>query len=181
MLTVEGGTAADTLYSMARRTAGGPARPEHQPIRARPASDLPSAVPSRQASEASERLRFLPADWLPLTLIAVDAAIVVAAVLVSYWYRVNLDFINARDQTALHFAPYLAALPAVVAIYLFALTLNKQYQSWRGRTLVDLVLQLYSGIGLAAILMLSAIAFFNLGLYYSRLTITYTVLLTAVV
>src|SRR5438552_814182 len=129
---------------MARRTAGGPARPSIQPIRARSANvpevpaaaDFPPARPSR-------RLALLPPDWLPLSLILVDAVIVTATVLMAFWYRHNVDFINPRDRVALAFGPYVAALPAVVLIYLFALALNKQYRSWRGRTLVDQLLQLY--------------------------------------
>ncbi len=75
--------------------------------------------------------------------------------------------------------PYLAALPIVIGIYLFALGVNHQYVSWRGRTLVDQVLGLYSGVGLAAVLILAAISLFNLGASYSRLSITYSVLLSA--
>src|SRR5207248_3190542 len=72
------------------------------------------------------------------------------------------------------------AIPVAVLLYLFALAVNQQYRSWRGRTLVDLLLGLYSGIRLAAVLILAAVSVGNLGVHYSRLTIIYTVLLTVV-
>ena len=126
------------------------------------------------------RLGFLPPDWLPLALIAGDAVLAVASVLLAYWYRHYLDPIRQQGGEALQFGPYLVALPAVVVLYLFALAINHQYHSWRGRTLAAILLDLYSGIGLAAVLMLAVISLANLGVYFSRLTITYTILLSAV-
>jgi exopolysaccharide biosynthesis polyprenyl glycosylphosphotransferase len=64
---------------------------------------------------------------------------------------------------------------------MFSLGLNHQYTSWRGRTLADQLLSLYSGIGVAAILMLAAIELANLGQSYSRLTFIPAVLFVAVV
>jgi len=60
------------------------------------------------------------------------------------------------------------------------MTVNGQYRSWRGRTLVDLLLALYSGIGFAGLVILAGISLFNLGAAFSRLTIVYTIALTAV-
>jgi exopolysaccharide biosynthesis polyprenyl glycosylphosphotransferase len=99
-------------------------------------------------------------------------------VVLSYWYYSHVDPLHRNEALTPPFGPYLLALPVVVAIYLFALAINQQYRSWRGRTLVDLLLGLYSGIGLAAVLVLAAISLGNLGFYFSRLTITYTVVLT---
>lgn len=137
-------------------------------------------VPSARSDEQPSRLVALPPDWLPLALLVGDAVIVVASVVAAYWYYVNVDPLRRAAGAALPFAPYLAAMPVAIAIYLFSLAVNHQYQSWRGRTLMDLVLGLYSGIGLAAVLILAAISLGNLGVDYSRLTITYAVLLTAV-
>jgi exopolysaccharide biosynthesis polyprenyl glycosylphosphotransferase len=128
----------------------------------------------------TRRLLFLPPDWLPTALLFGDAVIAGASVLIAYWYRHTFDFINPAQGENLIFTPYLPAVPAVIAIYLFALWINRQYRSWRGRTLVDQLVSMYSGIGLAAILILAAISLTNLGLAYSRLTITYTVVLTVV-
>jgi Undecaprenyl-phosphate glucose phosphotransferase len=133
-----------------------------------------------QASVPSGRLVALPPDWLPRALIAGDAVLVVIALLLGYWYRHNLDPIKQQGGEALAFGPYVAAIPVVVLIYLVALAMNSQYHSWRGRTLAAVLVNLYTGIGLAAILMLAMIAVANLGLYFSRLTITYTILLSAV-
>ncbi|HET9781672.1 MAG TPA: undecaprenyl-phosphate glucose phosphotransferase [Candidatus Dormibacteraeota bacterium] len=121
----------------------------------------------------------LPPDWLPLALLGGDTLIVIASVLGSYWYHGHLDPFRTPG-TLPPFGPYVAALPVVALMYLFSLAINGQYASWRGRTLLDLLLGLYSGIGLAGILLLAAISIANLGFFYSRLTITYAVLLTAV-
>ncbi|TAN34331.1 undecaprenyl-phosphate glucose phosphotransferase [bacterium] len=136
--------------------------------------------PAAHAGEQPSRLVVLPPDWLPLALVVGDAVIVAASVVAAYWYYVNVDPLRRAAGAALPLAPYLAAIPVAIAIYLFSLAINHQYQSWRGRTLMDLVLGLYSGIGLAAVLVLAAISLGNLGIEYSRLTITYAVLLTAV-
>lgn len=125
-------------------------------------------------SRPSGRLVFLTPDWLPLALVVGDAVIAAASVPAGYWIKYG----NA-NQT-LPFGPYLAAIPVVVALYLFALSVTGQYRSWRGRTLVDQLFALYSGIGLAAVLMFAAIEAANLGQRYSRLTILPAVLLSAV-
>jgi exopolysaccharide biosynthesis polyprenyl glycosylphosphotransferase len=140
----------------------------------------PSPVAPDQGPVA-KHLLFLPPDWLPRVLLVGDAVIAGISVLVAYWYHHNLDFINRVDPEGLPFRPYLVAVPIVIALYAFSLFVNRQYRSWRGRTLVDQLLALYSGVGLAAILILAAISLTNTGRNYSRLTITYTVLLTAVV
>lgn len=95
-----------------------------------------------------------------------------AAVLVGYVVRYGLTGHGLVNS-------YLVGAPVVVAIYLFSLGVNHQYSSWRGRTLVDQLLALYSGIGVAAVLILATIALFNLGADYSRLSITYGVIFSA--
>jgi exopolysaccharide biosynthesis polyprenyl glycosylphosphotransferase len=139
-----------------------------------PASGLRPTVVNPTTSPPRARLLFLTPDWLPLALVVGDAAIAAASVPAGYW----LKYGNA-SQT-LPFGPYLAAIPVVVAVYLFALSVTGQYRSWRGRTLVDQLFALYSGIGLAAVLMFAAIEAANLGQRYSRLTIVPAVLLSAV-
>ena len=161
---------------MARHAKSGSAEVEAAPL-PRTIKEERAAV---QASVPSGRLVSLPPDWLPRALIAGDAVIVVIALLLGYWYRHNLDPIKQQGGEALAFGPYVAAIPVVVLIYLLALAMNNQYHSWRGRTLAAVLVNLYTGIGLAAILMLAMIAIANLGLYFSRLTITYTILLSAV-
>jgi exopolysaccharide biosynthesis polyprenyl glycosylphosphotransferase len=91
-----------------------------------------------------------------------------------YWLR----YVNAGQ--ALPFGPYIAAIPVVVVLYVVALAINRQYSSWRGRTLVDQLLSLYYGIGFAAVLMLAAIEVANLGQSFSRLTLVPAVLFAAV-
>jgi exopolysaccharide biosynthesis polyprenyl glycosylphosphotransferase len=136
--------------------------------------------PPEQAGVLGRRLVLLPPDWLPLALVVGDAVIVAGSVLGAYWYYVNIDPLRRAAGAALPLGPYVSAIPVAIAIYLFSLAINHQYQSWRGRTLMELVLGLYIGIGFAAVLILATIGLVNLGVDYSRLTITYVVLLTAV-
>jgi len=120
------------------------------------------------------RLLFLPPDWLPRALVLGDALIVALSVPAAYWIR-----FGSAGQV-LPFGPYALAIPVVVAIYLFALAINRQYTSWRGRTLVDQLISLYSGVGLAGVLMLAAIEVGNLGLSYSRLTILHLAIISLI-
>ena len=135
---------------------------------------------SSETGRRAGRLAILPPDWLPLALLGGDALIVVGSIAASYWYYHNLDPLRRTEGLALPFGPYVPAMPVVVAIYLVSLAINQQYRSWRGRTLMDLLLGLYSGIGLAAVLVLAGISVANLSIHYSRLTIIYMVILTAV-
>ena len=120
------------------------------------------------------RLALLPADWLPIALLAGDAVIAAVSVPAGYWIK----YYNAVQS--LPFGPYLAAIPAVVVIYIFSLALTGQYRSWRGRTLVDQLFALLTGVGLAAVFIFAAIELGNLGQRYSRLTILPAVLIAAV-
>ena len=156
---------------MARRSTGG-----HVSV----GQATPPATATPTFTAPASRLAFLSTDWLPKALIAGDVVITGASVLTAYWFHHRFDPIHTLTPGELPFGPYLAATPLVILIYLVSLAANHQYQSWRGRTLVDLLLQLYSGIGLAAILMLAVISLGNLGAQYSRLTITYTIILTVV-
>ncbi|TMC87638.1 MAG: hypothetical protein E6J12_12695, partial [Chloroflexi bacterium] len=97
------------------------------------------------------RLGSLPADWLPVALLAGDAVIAAISVPAGYWIKYG----NATQS--LPFLPYAAAIPVVVLIYLASLAITNQYRSWRGRTLLDQLFAVYQGIGLAAVLMLAAI------------------------
>jgi len=117
----------------------------------------------------------LPTDWLPRALLIGDAVIAAVSVLTGYWLRFG------TASQVLPLRPYLAAIPVVVALYLIALAINRQYRSWRGLTLVDQLLSMYAGIFLAAILMFAAIEIGNLGHSYARLSIIPAVLFSAVV
>lgn len=136
-------------------------------------------TPPEFEARRTSRISALGPDWLPLALLAGDAIIVVASVVVAYLFHHTIDPIRTEGGH-LPFGPYVAAIPVVIFLYLFALTINHQYQSWRGRSLSDLLLGLYSGIGLAAVLVLAGISLGNVGVHYSRLVITYLVLLSAV-
>jgi len=158
---------------MARQTAGSEV------------ADAPAAEPVNGPAPAPLRGPFagrvvLPPDWLPRVLIVGDALISAASVLIAYWYRRNLDFLNPAATRDLLLGPYLIAAPAAVLIYGLALFVSRQYRSWRGQTLVDQLLSLYGGLGLATILILATISLTQTGTLYSRLTITYSVAICAV-
>jgi len=108
---------------------------------------MPKASVARPAGRT-----VLSPDWLPIALLIGDSIIAGISVLVAYWYRYNLDRINPTNGQELAFGPYLVAVPAVIVIFAVSLAVNRQYRSWRGRTLVDQLLSLYSGIALAAVL-----------------------------
>jgi exopolysaccharide biosynthesis polyprenyl glycosylphosphotransferase len=149
------------------------------PEQARPVGGGDQTRPVATQTRRSGRLATLGPDWLPIALLAGDAIIVVISIGVAYVFHRTIDPLHTEGRF-LPLAPYVAAAPIVVGLYLLALTINHQYQSWRGRSLSDLLLGLYSGIGLAAVLVLAAISLGNVGVHYSRLVITYTVLLSAV-
>ena len=113
-------------------------------------------------------------NWLPLVLIVGDALIVGVSVILAYEYRYHLDRIPQVLKEPLAFGPYMAAIPVAVALFLFALAINQQYRSWRGRTLVDQLFAMGSGLALAGMLMLAAMSLYR-GFEYSRLTFVYTV------
>src|SRR5438067_6672883 len=130
--------------------------------------------PGPEAAGRQRALDNLPTDWLPRALLVGDAIIAAVSVPFAYWVR-----FGGANQ-ALPIAPYLEATPVVVAIYLVSLAVNRQYTSWRGLTLAEQLVSLYSGTGLAAILMLAAIEVGNLGQSYSRFTLIPALLLTIV-
>jgi len=103
----------------------------------------------RYASEnAAPAAIFRRPNWLPLALIIGDVLIAGAAVILAYEYRYHLDRIPQVLKEPLAFGPYVAAIPVVVALFLFALAINQQYRSWRGRTLVDQLFAMGSGLAL---------------------------------
>src|SRR5205814_700771 len=89
---------------------------------------------------------------------ATEGAVAGASVILAYEYRYHLDRIPQVVGQPLAFGPYVAAIPVVVAIYLFSLAVNQQYRSWRGRTLVDQVFAMGSGTALAAMLTLAGMS-----------------------
>ena len=140
----------------------------------RPAPTLTTPLTLPVQAPLAGRLALLPPDWLPIALLVGDGIIAAISVPAGYWIKYH----NALQ--ALPFKPSLEAIPVVVVLYLLAMAVTGQYRSWRGRTLVDQLFALYTGIGLAAVLIFAAIELANLGQSYSRLTILPAVLLAAV-
>ncbi len=166
---------------MARRPPKGATTTDPSRRRQDEVSVGPATGPSPNGQEGplasptvAGRQFFLPPDWLPLALILGDAGIVAGSVLASYW-------IYLRERgVALPLVSYLEAIPIAIALVLFSMAASGQYRSWRGRTLVDLLLALYSGLGLAGLLVLAAISLFNLGQAFSRITFVFAIALSAV-
>ena len=148
------------------------------------ATEAANAAPARELTPAIQ-LGTAPAaifrrpNWLPLTLILGDAVIAGVSVILAYEYRYHLDRIPQVLKEPLAFGPYIGAVPVVVAMYLFALAANQQYRSWRGRTLVDQLFAMASGIALAGMLMLAGMSLYR-GFQYARLTFVYTIVISAV-
>src|ERR1700716_1281254 len=132
-----------------------------------------------QKPAAAPAAIFRSPNWLPLVLVAGDALIGGVSVILAYEYRYHLDRIPQVLKEPLAFGPYLAAVPFVIAIYLFALAVNQQYRSWRGRTLVDQLFALGGGTVLAAMLMLAGMSLYR-GFEYARLTLVYTAVISFV-
>src|SRR5713101_5934757 len=118
-------------------------------------------------------------NWLPLALILGDALIAGVSVILAYEYRYHLDRIPQVLKEPLAFGPYVAAIPFVAAMFLFALAVNQQDRSWRGRTLVDQLFAMGSGIALAALLLLAGMSLYR-GFEYGRLTFVYTIIIAGV-
>jgi exopolysaccharide biosynthesis polyprenyl glycosylphosphotransferase len=140
---------------------------------------MSQAVEIQKPSTTTAAAIFRRPNWLPLVLIGGDALIAGIAVLIAYEYRYHLDRIPQVVKEPLAFGPYVAAIPAVIAIFLFSLAVNQQYRSWRGRTLVDQLFAMGSGVALAAMLMLAGMSLYR-GFEYGRLTFVYTVIVAAV-
>src|SRR5438445_11920633 len=132
-----------------------------------------------QKPTAAPAAIFRRPNWLPLALILGDALIAGVSVILAYEYRYHLDRIPQVVKEPLAFGPYVAAIPVVVAMFLFALAVNQQYRSWRGRTLVDQLFAMGSGVALAGMLMLAGMSLYR-GFEYSRLTFVYTVAIASV-
>jgi len=135
-------------------------------------------VVSRSVQAAPQAILRRP-NWLPLALLVGDALIAAVSVVLAYWYRFHLDRIPQQVREPLAFRPYLLAIPFVVVITLFALAVNQQYHSWRGRTLVDQLFSMTSGLALDAILVLAAMSLYR-GFQYARLTLVYTIVMSGV-
>src|SRR5256712_10394158 len=132
-----------------------------------------------QKPTAAPAAIFRRPNWLPLALILGDALIAGVSVIVASECRYHLDRLPQVVKEPLAFGPYLGAVPVVIAIYLFALAVNQQYRSWRGRTLVDQLFTMGSGSALAAMLTLAGMSLYR-GFEYARLTLAYTVIIAFV-
>jgi exopolysaccharide biosynthesis polyprenyl glycosylphosphotransferase len=130
-------------------------------------------------SEAAPTRFFRRANWLPLALIPGDALAVAISVLLAYWFRVHVAPLNGLSTEASHLGLYLAAIPVVVILFLVALAINQQYRSWRGRTLMELLFAMFSGVALAGMLTLAGMSLIG-GSQYSRLIFVYLIVFCAI-
>jgi exopolysaccharide biosynthesis polyprenyl glycosylphosphotransferase len=140
----------------------------------------PTELPAVQKSSVAPVAILRRPNWLPLVLIVGDAVIAGVAVILAYEYRYHLDPIPQVIKEPLAFGPYVAAAPVVAVMFLIALAVNQQYRSWRGRSLVDQLFAMGSGMALAGMFMLAGMSLYR-GFEYSRLTFVYTLIIAGVV
>jgi exopolysaccharide biosynthesis polyprenyl glycosylphosphotransferase len=119
-------------------------------------------------------------NWLPIALIFGDPLVVVLSVVAAYWYRFEVQPQSSPLPESPNLGAYMVAIPIVVLLYAFALALNRQYTSWRGRSLVDQLFSMYSGIALAGMLILAAMSLSHIGFQYSRLALAYFLIISGV-
>ena len=146
----------------------------------------PSPVSTEQAEEVRSTWTgalfhrvFDRPNWLPRALILGDAVVVAVSVLLAYYYRFHTGPTVPAGVETSQLGAYLLPIPIVIVLFAFALSLNKQYSSWRGRSLVDQLFSMYSGIALAGMLVLAAMSLSHIGLEYSRLLLAYFLLIGA--
>lgn len=119
-------------------------------------------------------------NWLPIALIFGDPFVVALSLIAAYWYRFDGQPQSAPLLESPNLGAYLVAIPILVLLYGFALALNRQYTSWRGRSLIDQLFSMYSGIALAGMLILAAMSLSHVGFQYSRLALAYFLIISAV-
>ena len=119
---------------------------------------------------------FRRANWLPLVLLPGDAIAIAASVVLAYWFRVRLNPLVIEPS---NFGLYLAAIPVVVGLFIVALAMNQQYRSWRGRSLMEQLFAMTSGVALAGMLTLAALSLLR-GSQYSRLIFDYLIVIASI-
>ena len=120
-------------------------------------------------------------NWLPFALIFGDAVVVIISVLAAYWLRFHVQPLTSPAAEPPELNAYLIVIPVLVILNAFALSLTRQYTSWRGRSLVDQLFSMYSGIALAGMLILAAMSISHTGFQYSRLLFADFLIITAIV
>src|SRR5258708_34278227 len=77
--------------------------------------------------------------WFSVGLVAGDAACVVAALLLAYWYRYlsHRDPIPVPGVESPDFGRYLQAVPVLVSVLLVALAVNRGYAQTPGPAFID--------------------------------------------
>ena len=164
-----------SLSSLASTAHDGPAK-HSQP------DTIPPAVTARAGSRSGLLKRvFDRPNWLPRALIFGDAVVVAISLLAAYWYRFHGQKLTASAAEPPDLRAYVLVIPVLVMLYAVALGLNRQYSSWRGRSLVDQLFSMYSGIALAGMLILAAMSVSHIGFQYSRLALAYFLIISAVV
>lgn len=117
--------------------------------------------------------------WLPWVRAALDAVSVGAAVLLAYNYRFHVDRIPIPGSEPPSFLAYVAAMPAVVTIFLLAFALSGVYRIRRGRPFFDELFAIIGASVVAGLMTLAAMSLYR-GFSYSRLVLIYTILVSLV-
>jgi exopolysaccharide biosynthesis polyprenyl glycosylphosphotransferase len=117
--------------------------------------------------------------WLPWTRAGLDAASIIGAVLLAYWYRYHLDRIPVPGTEPPAFSRYLIAIPVVAAIFLLTFAVNGAYAPRRPRGYIDDVFAMTGSAFVATLFVLAAMSLYR-GFSYSRLVLAYSVFLALV-
>ena len=112
--------------------------------------------------------------WFTIALAVGDALCVVAAVLLSYWYRYysHLDPIEVPGGLPPSYPEYLKAIPVAAVVIVLGIAINRGYAQARGRALVDEVNRVLGGVLLGAGGLLILMGLYR-GFPYSRLLVVY--------
>jgi len=117
--------------------------------------------------------------WLPWVRAALDAVSVGAAVLLAYNYRFHLDRIPIPGNEPPAFLAYLAAMPAVITIFLLTFVFSGIYRIRRGRPFFDELFAIIGASVLAGLMTLAVMSLYR-GFSYSRLVLIYTIVVSLV-
>ncbi len=114
---------------------------------------------------------------LPRIRAGLDAVAVTAGVLIAYNYRFHRIPIPGTEPPA--FQPYLAAVPAVIVIFLITFGFSSVYRIRRGAPFLDEIFAIIGASVVSGLICLAVMSLYR-GFSYSRLVLIYTVIASLV-
>ncbi|HET9849712.1 MAG TPA: undecaprenyl-phosphate glucose phosphotransferase [Candidatus Dormibacteraeota bacterium] len=117
--------------------------------------------------------------WLPGARALIDAAAMLAGVIIAYNYRFHIDRIPIPGSEPPAFGYYLAAAPIVTVIFIVTFAASGVYRIRRGRPLLDELFSIIGAAALAGVVTLALMSIYR-GFSYSRLVLLYAVIVALV-